>query len=99
MNIQHLHDWNLTPAEAIDLQKKLASQVIDDRPLDLAKIKLVAGVDVSVKENTSQAAVVILTFPQLQVIETVRAHMPTPFPYIPGLLTFREGPVLENAFQ
>ena len=62
-------------------------------------MKLVAGVDVSVKNNQSQAAVVVLTFPELQVIETVRWQMPTPFPYIPGLLTFREGPVLETAFR
>lgn len=98
MQIPHLHDWNVTPQEAIALQKTLAAEVISDKPLDIAAIKLVAGVDVSVKENVSQAAVVILTYPDLQVIETVLVQQPTPFPYIPGLLSYREGPVLEAAF-
>ena len=98
MLIPHRHDWNVTPSEAIALQKTLASEVVSSKPLDIAAIKLVAGVDVSVKENVSQAAVVILTYPDLQVIETVLMQQPTPFPYIPGLLTYREGPVLEAAF-
>jgi deoxyribonuclease V len=99
MHISHLHDWNISPSEAVSLQKQLAAQVIYDRPLNLDAIKLVAGVDVSVKNNVSQAAVVILTFPDLQVIETRLSQLPTPFPYIPGLLSFREGPVLEDAFK
>lgn len=99
MNIPHRHDWNVTPQQAIALQKELAQEVIATQPIDLDNIHLVAGVDVSVKDDISQAAVVILTYPALQVIETVLSQMPTPFPYIPGLLTFREGPVLENAFQ
>ncbi len=96
--MQHLHDWNVKPDEAIALQKRLAGQVISNQPIALDKVKLIAGVDVSVKENVSQAAVVILTYPDLQLIETVHAKRPTPFPYIPGLLSFREGPVLEEAF-
>jgi deoxyribonuclease V len=110
MQIQHLHDWNIAVDEAIALQKRLAQQVIYDRPLNLDSVKLVAGVDVSVKTlegeradgnllNTiSQAAVVVLSFPELKIIETVLAKRPTPFPYVPGLLSFREGPVLEEAF-
>jgi len=99
MYIQHKHDWNVGPQEAIDLQKTLAAEVISDQPIDIASVKLVAGVDVSVKDNVSQAAVVILRYPELEVIETVLAKRPTPFPYVPGLLTYREGPVLEEAFQ
>jgi deoxyribonuclease V len=99
MHIQHKHDWNVSPQEAIALQKMLAAEVISNKPIDIAAVKLVAGVDVSVKENVSQAAVVILRYPELDVIETVLAKRPTPFPYIPGLLSYREGPVLEEAFQ
>jgi deoxyribonuclease V len=98
MHIQHLHDWNLKPDQAIALQKQLAAQVISNQPILLERVKLVAGVDVSVKENVSQAAVVILSYPELELLETVHAKQPTPFPYIPGLLSFREGPVLEEAF-
>jgi deoxyribonuclease V len=99
MQIYPQHAWNVSPAEAIALQLKLASKTVYDRPLDLDNIELVAGVDVSVKDNISQAAVVVLCYPELTVIETVLHKMPTPFPYIPGLLTFREGPVLEHAFK
>ena len=99
MHVQHRHDWNLKPDQAIDLQRQLVKEVVYDRPLNLGAIRLVAGVDVSVKENVSQAAVVVLAYPELKPVETVLWQMPTPFPYIPGLLTFREGPVLEEAFK
>lgn len=98
MHITHLHDWNLTPPDAVALQKRLAAQIVTGPPLDLARVRLVAGVDVGVRDNISQAAVVVLTFPGLEPVETVTAVQPTPFPYIPGLLSFREGPVLEQAF-
>jgi deoxyribonuclease V len=99
MHIEHLHDWNISPQEAIAIQKRLRTEIISNKPIDLNGVKLVAGVDVSVKNEVSQAAVVILTYPDFEIIETVLSHRPTPFPYIPGLLTFREGPVLEEAFQ
>lgn len=105
MQITHRHDWNITPAEAIRLQQQMRGETEYQRPLDLNAIKLVAGVDVSVKPNPengrdhSQAAIAVLSFPDLQPVETVLADMPTPFPYIPGLLSFREGPVLEEAFK
>lgn len=113
MDLHHLHDWNLSPADAIALQKQLAARVVFDRPLDLARVRRVAGVDVSVRPgqsdtqqgdpnaqrgHVSYAAVVVLSFPELEPLETATASMPTPFPYIPGLLSFREGPVLEKAF-
>jgi deoxyribonuclease V len=104
MNIPHLHDWNISAAEAIVLQKEMATKIDFHSPIDLDAIRLVAGVDNSVKTDpitgiaTSQAAVVVLSYPDMQVVETALAQMPTPFPYIPGLLSFREGPVLEAAF-
>ncbi|MEN3931230.1 deoxyribonuclease V [Microvirga sp. W0021] len=99
MKLHSLHSWDLPPKEAIALQKKLAGQVIIDRPLDLSKVKLVAGVDVSVKDGWSQAAVVIIHLPDFHIIETVLAKQQTAYPYIPGLLSFREGPVLVEAFE
>lgn len=104
MNIAHRHDWNITPAQAVLLQRELASEVVYDRPIDLSAIQLVAGVDVSVKSDAggtamSQAAIAVLSFPDLKPVETALASIPTPFPYIPGLLSFREGPVLEQAFK
>ena len=80
------------------LQNSLRSEIVADRPLDLTAIRTVAGVDVSVRERESHAAVVVVSFPGFAVLETVTARMATPFPYVPGLLSFREGPVLEAAF-
>jgi len=98
MHLHRRHSWDVTPKEAIALQQELRSQVIADRPIDLAAVRLVAGVDVSVKDGVSQAAIVVATFPDFRPVEIVRAMRPTPFPYVPGLLSFREGPVLEEAF-
>jgi deoxyribonuclease V len=98
MRLHPRHSWSVTPEEAVALQRELRGQIVADRPLDLDAIGLVAGVDVSVKNDRSQAAVVVATYPEFRVVETVRAQQPTPFPYIPGLLSFREGPVLEEAF-
>src|SRR5919112_6695074 len=99
MHLEPRHPWDLTPSEAVALQNRLRSEVVSDHPIDLDAVRLVAGVDVSVKENQSQAAVVVATYPDFRVVETVLARRPTPFPYIPGLLSFREGPVLEEAFE
>src|ERR1044071_4255966 len=99
MDIQHRHAWDVSPAQAIALQKELRREVVSDRPIDLDAVEVVAGVDVSVKNEQSHAAVVVMTYPGFLVIETVLARRPTPFPYIPGLLSFREGPVLEEAFE
>ncbi len=98
MLLNRRHSWTLTPKAAIALQQELRRDIVVDRPLDLAAIRLVAGVDVSVKEKHAQAAVVVLTFPKFEIVETVVAQAPVTFPYVPGLLTFREGPVLEAAF-
>ena len=99
MQIERRHDWAIPPDEAVRLQQQLRREVVSERPIDLAAVHLVAGVDVSVKENRSQAAVVVVSYPDFAPVETVLAQRPTPFPYIPGLLSFREGPVLEEAFE
>jgi deoxyribonuclease V len=99
VTVRELHPWNVTPQEAIRLQTDLAPQVIADQPLPLDAITLVAGVDVSVKNNISRAAVVVLRYPELDVIETALADHPTPVPYVPGLLSFREGAVILDALR
>ncbi|GGE40081.1 endonuclease V [Agaricicola taiwanensis] len=99
MRIYPRHSWNVTPTEAVALQRRLKPELITTTPLDLKRIRLVAGVDVSVKNNVSNAAVVVVSLPDFRIVEKATAEQPTPFPYVPGLLSFREGPVLEEAFS
>jgi len=100
MNFSDLHPWNLTPKQAISLQQELAGLVclVDRLPVPL---RTVAGVDVSYRKHgtTFHAAVVVLSFPELQIVDQASAVAESPFPYIPGLLSFRELPVLLEAFR
>lgn len=95
-----MHDWNLTPAEAIELQKKLATAVIEEDDLK-EPIETVAGIDLgySEKTNTSRAVAVVLSFPELELLEQSEAILPIQFPYVPGLLSFRETPVAIAALE
>jgi len=90
-----LHSWDLVPQEARKLQKTLAGRVI--RENRLGTVKTVAGIDVGVRDDAARAAVVVLTFPGFETVDRVSAVQRIQFPYIPGLLTFREGPVILNA--
>lgn len=98
MNIQSVGTWPTTVEEAIAVQKMLHTQVItrDDLP---EPVRYVAGVDVGFeKEGTvTRAAVVVLSFPDLKPVEDVLTRRPTSFPYVPGLLSFREMPALLDA--
>ncbi|MBW4556711.1 MAG: deoxyribonuclease V [Trichormus sp. ATA11-4-KO1] len=100
MKIYQHHPWSLTLAEAINIQENLQNQVIQ---LDQFKqpVQYVAGVDMGFEANgtISRAAVAVLSFPDLQVIETTLAHRPTSFPYIPGFLSFREIPAVLDALE
>ena len=98
MKITPLHDWNLTPPQAIQLQKQLAYEVVAEDRFD-APIKTVAGIDLGydAKNDTSRAVCVVLSFPALELLETSEALLPIQFPYVPGLLSFRETPVAIKA--
>lgn len=99
VTIRDLHAWDVMPQDAIRLQTQLAPQVITGQRLPIEAVRLVAGVDVSVKDAISRAAVVVLRFPALDVVETVTAERPTTVPYVPGLLSFREGAVILDALR
>ena len=94
-----LHSWNLSPQEAIALQKRLASSVVL-KPLP-EEITLVAGADVgySRRQDRAVAAVATYTYPGLAFRELVRFQGKFSYPYIPGLLSFREIPLLLRAFE
>jgi deoxyribonuclease V len=95
-----LHSWELAPKQAIALQRELAARIVLANRLP-NPLKTVAGVDVSYHKHgtTFHAAIVILSYPDLQIIDQASAVAESSFPYIPGLLSFRELPVLLDAFR
>lgn len=94
--LTNFHRWDVSPEEAIAIQHSLAGKV-SLMPW-LGEVKVVAGVDMSAKD-VARAAVVILSYPELEVLEVERAEKPLSFPYVPGLLSFREGPAILAAFD
>ena len=98
MNIASL-DWSFSPEQAIALQQDLRSQVIlTDQ---LGEVRYVAGVDVGFEAagTITRAAVAVLNLDDLQVSDRAISRRPTTFPYIPGLLSFREIPAVVDALQ
>jgi len=95
MQVQSWHRWDLPPREAIEVQKKLRSRVVTRS--ELGVVRHVAGVDISTAGGRAHAAIVVLSFPELQPLEAAEAQLPLVFPYIPGLLAFREGPAISAA--
>jgi deoxyribonuclease V len=88
-----LHRWEVSPEEARAIQKELRGRVQKTNGFEPDEIKTVAGVDCSLKDE-GQAAIVVLSFPGLEVVERVVATRKLDFPYIPGLLSFREIPLI-----
>lgn len=97
VRLQQLHDWNLTTVEARDLQNRLAMEV--SRVGSVIAPRFIGGVDVSLKKSrgTGTAAVVVLEYPELNLVETKIMQGEINFPYIPGLLSFREAPLILKA--
>lgn len=99
MEIHYPHEWDLTTEAAIALQQTLRKQIITTN--QFGDINWVAGVDVGFEDsgNTTRAAIAVLRFPDLQLHEQTIARRPTTFPYIPGLLSFREVPAVLDALE
>jgi deoxyribonuclease V len=103
---RRLHPWDVTPAEARAIQSKLRDRI--ERQDRLPRLRLVAGADVSLQlaepggwrsgRGRAIAGVVVYRFPQMVEIERTSASLPLHFPYVPGLLSFREIPALLAAF-
>jgi deoxyribonuclease V len=93
------HRWDVSPQEAVAIQERLRGAVIITD--DLGNVRHVAGVDIGFVENNTvtRAAVAVLSFPDLVLLDQSIALTPTTFPYVPGLLSFREAPAALAALE
>jgi deoxyribonuclease V len=97
--MKDLHSWKVNVQEAIQIQEALRDRIILENTFkDVTKI---GGADVGYSKDKTflYAVIVVLSFPEMAMIENAAAHGKTPFPYIPGLFSFREGPTLIEAFR
>jgi deoxyribonuclease V len=104
VRLNQVHPWGLNPREAIALQRQLACRVSSSG--DPHDVRRVAAADVAYLErapawaaSTARVAVVVMSYPTLEVVEQVVVEAPVRFPYVPGLLSFRETPALAEAFE
>jgi deoxyribonuclease V len=96
---EQLHEWTMTPREAVELQKSLRERV---RLAPLKRpVETIAGADISFNKfsETIYAGIVVLSLPTLEVVEEVCIVSETRFPYVPGLLSFRESPAVLEAWE
>ncbi len=103
MRVRGLHRWDVSPAKARAIQEELAGRVVLEDAVAPEEVRVVAGVDNTyVKagdETIAHAVVVVLSFPELAVVETRFAERRVDYPYVPGLLSFREAPAVLAAFE
>ena len=93
------HPWDLSPQEAVALQKRMACKIIRKSRINVDHVATVAGVDTHYRDTLATAAVVTIRLPDLKTVDCATAVRPVTFPYIPGLLTFREGPAILEALD
>ena len=93
------HPWDVTPAQARAIQLEGRAHLIAED--QLGEVRRVAGIDVGFEDGgaITRAAVAVLDFPSLRLIESAVVRLPTTFPYVPGLLSFRETPAALEALQ
>lgn len=94
---QPLHSWELAPAEAVRVQAQLRERL--KLTWDEPAITTVGGVDIGLQGENARAAIVVLRYPELTPLTSAIAEVPLVFPYIPGLLAFREGPAILAAWE
>ncbi len=99
MRTKPLHEWSLKQDEAKALQRELAKRVVREDRLD--EVSHIAGVDMAINEvnGMARAAVVLLSYPALEIEERHVYEEPVRMPYVPGLLSFRELPCILGAFE
>jgi deoxyribonuclease V len=100
MRIPSPTSWTVSPQQAIEIQREFAARVSEEDTLET--IHSVAGVDVGLEgddHSIGRAAVVVLRFPDLVPLDYAVARLPLTFPYVPGLLAFREIPVILRALE
>lgn len=94
MKVERLHNWQLNIDQALEMQRRLQARVsLSGRVISP---RFIAGVDISAgkAQGMAQAAIVVLSYPELKLVETAVAQGELDFPYIPGLLSFRESPLI-----
>lgn len=94
LDIRAIHSWDVPPKEAVRIQRDLRGKLVLKKKA--GRIHLVAGCDIALDpaSNTGFGGVIVYSYPDLAEVERKSASLTLRFPYIPGLLAFREGPVL-----
>lgn len=101
MKVRNLHKWKCSYKDAVAIQNRLRDKIAADRALDTGTLRTVAGADISYakRSNLFFAAVIVLDYESMDVVEEKTFVGEASFPYIPGLLSFREGPHLIRCFR
>jgi deoxyribonuclease V len=99
MRTQALHGWDVTVAQAREIQVSLAKRVVTDN--EVVSAQLIAGIDISAPDaqGIARGAVVVLRYPEFNTVEVKAIQGKVTFPYVPGLLSFRECPLILAACE